>query len=674
MSQFRLLVRTFFERFFDNELVSSAIELRQALISLLVLVTLPPAFIAMDSMGAYMFVIRRTPWLLERFSWPHKLFFITYSILVIGAATVVVWDSLTLDHRDAMVLGALPLRGRTIVSAKFAALLLFLLSIAIGVNGCASVAYSFDASNETTYRILVRGRDARARGLRTIDDAAREAPRWQAAFSRDLLRGDGYAGLAAVYHLQFLNPPRALDFPTSYEALADGRVDLIDGDPTIRLTRTLDLVPLADNREYFSPYGSGVGTLIRLMAVHLVTTVAASAWVFTTLIALQAMLTILPRRVRTVVTLAFQAAFVVLLFSMLALMPTALRAIANALQSTNAGAARMVWLLPPAWFLGLYETLAGSSRALMHQLARGAAGALAMSVTAAVLVSAAAYLHQLRYAVEAAVTPSAASSLLARARALVLRAAARTPDTRAALGFTLISLARSRKHQLLVAAYAGAGLALVMVILVRAAARGGIASLGHPRVAVLWVPLVMILWLLVGVRAAFRMPTELAASWTFHVNASGPARAYAPAARAAAALTVLAPVLAISLIVYMWLFGWRLAAIHVAFCGLMGAALLEVLFARFDQIPFTRAYEAGRANVRVWWPLYIFGLDAFAHWPVYLEQWMLRDPGRSINVLLAMTAVVLVLRWACRRSISKTSALVFDVTAEPALITLELSG
>ena len=51
--------------------------------------------------------------------------------------------------------------------------------------------------------------------------------------------------------------------------------------------------------------------------------------------------------------------------------------------------------------------------------------------------------------------------------------------------------------------------------------------------------------------------------------------AYAPAARTAAALSVLVPVLAISLVAYTSLFGWRMATIHVAFCGLMGAALLE---------------------------------------------------------------------------------------------------
>ena len=48
-----------------------------------------------------------------------------------------------------------------------------------------------------TFAILVRGADARARGLRTIDDAAREAPRWRAGFGYEFVeRPDGYPGLA----------------------------------------------------------------------------------------------------------------------------------------------------------------------------------------------------------------------------------------------------------------------------------------------------------------------------------------------------------------------------------------------------------------------------------------------------------------------------------------------
>jgi ABC-type proline/glycine betaine transport systems, permease component len=48
-----------------------------------------------------------------------------------------------------------------------------------------------------TFAILVRGRDARASALRTIDDAARESSRWRAGFGYEFVeRPDGYPGLA----------------------------------------------------------------------------------------------------------------------------------------------------------------------------------------------------------------------------------------------------------------------------------------------------------------------------------------------------------------------------------------------------------------------------------------------------------------------------------------------
>jgi osmoprotectant transport system permease protein len=108
---------------------------------------------------------------------------------------------------------------------------------------------------DNTFAILVRGRDARERELRTIEDAAREAPRWRAGFGYEFLeRPDGYAGLAKVYGLRFLEPPRVMDLTLTYRALASGQVDLIAGDATAGLIPALDLFPLDDNRRYFPPY------------------------------------------------------------------------------------------------------------------------------------------------------------------------------------------------------------------------------------------------------------------------------------------------------------------------------------------------------------------------------------------------------------------------------------
>jgi osmoprotectant transport system permease protein len=108
---------------------------------------------------------------------------------------------------------------------------------------------------DNTFAILVRGRDARALGLRTIDDLARVAPRWRAAFGFEFLeRPDGYAGLARAYGLRFASPPQSMDLTLSYRALASGQVDVIAGDATAGLIKGLDLFHLADNRRYFPPY------------------------------------------------------------------------------------------------------------------------------------------------------------------------------------------------------------------------------------------------------------------------------------------------------------------------------------------------------------------------------------------------------------------------------------
>jgi len=108
---------------------------------------------------------------------------------------------------------------------------------------------------DNTFAMLVRGEDARAKGLRTIDDAAREAPGWRAAFGYEFLdRPDGFAGLARAYGIALAEPPRAMDLSLTYRALAAGQVDLIAGDATSGLIRALDLVALEDSRHYFPPY------------------------------------------------------------------------------------------------------------------------------------------------------------------------------------------------------------------------------------------------------------------------------------------------------------------------------------------------------------------------------------------------------------------------------------
>ena len=118
----------------------------------------------------------------------------------------------------------------------------------------------------------MRGEDARARGLKTIDDLRPLAPKWRPGFGHEFLqREDGYPGLVAAYDLRFGQQPRGMELSLIYRALADGQVDVIAGDATSALIASLDLAPLEDPRQYFPPYDAipvvRTATLLREPAV-----------------------------------------------------------------------------------------------------------------------------------------------------------------------------------------------------------------------------------------------------------------------------------------------------------------------------------------------------------------------------------------------------------------------
>jgi len=108
---------------------------------------------------------------------------------------------------------------------------------------------------QNTFAILVRGDEARRLHLKTISDAARYSPKWRAGFGQDFMsRQDGYPGLASAYGLKFAEPPREMDLSLTYQALANGQVDLIAGNSTDGLIEKLNLFQLEDDRHYFPPY------------------------------------------------------------------------------------------------------------------------------------------------------------------------------------------------------------------------------------------------------------------------------------------------------------------------------------------------------------------------------------------------------------------------------------
>ncbi|HEV2701137.1 MAG TPA: glycine betaine ABC transporter substrate-binding protein [Steroidobacteraceae bacterium] len=109
---------------------------------------------------------------------------------------------------------------------------------------------------DNTYALAVREDFAQRNDLHTIADLARLRTSLRTGFSYEFMdRQDGYPGLAQRYQLG-LNPARVnrMEHSLTYQAIAQGAVDVIDVYSTDAKIREFKLRVLVDNLGYFPSY------------------------------------------------------------------------------------------------------------------------------------------------------------------------------------------------------------------------------------------------------------------------------------------------------------------------------------------------------------------------------------------------------------------------------------
>jgi hypothetical protein len=295
--------------------------------------------------------------------------------------------------------------------------------------------------------------------------------------------------------------------------------------------------------------------------------------------------------------------------------------------------------LPTSWFLGLFEGLRGSRRAYFQPLATRAVLATAWVTAVSVLMSIAGFHRQMQHALATAAATGPRGRAARFAQMLARTMVRRNRLARAMTDFILLTLVRNRAQQMPVAMNAAVGVAIVC---------GGLtqvrhfASLADAGTAVLSAPLLLAYWVTIGLRAAFFVPSELPASWTFHVNAPDVANGYWSAVRASMLTIVLPPTFVVAAAVTVPLFGWRVAAWHLPIAMAAGILIVGAIAQTIDFVPFTRAYTPGHARLRTRWPLYVIGMYLSAFWPARLELALMSLSAGRLGMLAVISVAIIV--------------------------------
>jgi hypothetical protein len=368
----------------------------------------------------------------------------------------------------------------------------------------------------------------------------------------------------------------------------------------------------------------------RGMAAHLVAASAAGMFVFLSVVALvSASLAIVGPRRFSRAGAALQVLLVAAITATLLLTLVVSRGAVSLVQP----AAPAPWLLymPPVWFLGMYETLAGTTSGLMRELARTGTLAVGGAALAVAVFYPIACWRVLTTAVAAGGPATRPWTRVVSSRMVDLLAA--DSSTRAALQFLAATAGRVSRFRLVISGAVGLALTLVAPFVVFWIARGVPRA---PAVSMLVAPLLLTIPLVAGWRLVMAMPSELTARWVFRSTPMDGFAGRAAARRFTFAIGVLLPV---ALFAPVWVALWGLTPAwqFAANALLAGGILVEAHLWGFAGMPCTRPMAVSDSNLQGRWPFYGMGLVAYALGIPLIEVW---TAGRSSAWLVTIGLVV----------------------------------
>ena len=338
-------------------------------------------------------------------------------------------------------------------------------------------------------------------------------------------------------------------------------------------------------------------------------------------------------------------------------------------------AARPWWatLFPPAWFLGLYETLLGVRESYFGRLCDTAVTRIADALFLALATYFLCYRRHASRLLEQALPTSRGASVVERFASARLGMLLKHAPGRAAFVLALLTLRRSRRHKFVL----GFGIAIALIFTLQTASSGGVA---HFRSGESWsaaqlesilaIPLVISAILISALCYVFQLPADVKAGWVFRIAESTGRRELLASVECLLILCGLVPVLLLTAPILGLLLGWSLALAHLALVSVLMLLLIEIRLYQWHKIPFTCSYLPGRRNLWQTLGSYLLLFAALIPTITYFEAQL--RPFVLLASAAAFSVAYFPLR-AARQDRWSLVPLLFDELDEPLIAAVRLN-
>jgi len=375
-------------------------------------------------------------------------------------------------------------------------------------------------------------------------------------------------------------------------------------------------------------------------------------------------------RISTILRSLFFLAFILLLFALArGILNWGIDWLLGIVENWKAADSLALYLFPPMWFTGLYETLLSSSNPQYHRLAIIAGTSLVILFSMFYLTTGLSYRRHLRSHSEAVSGKRKWNPVATVTDRLFEKKFLRHPIERAVHLFYIKTLRSSANHKIRLASYLGVGVGLVLVFLVSQNIGAGV--LFSTNRTMLSLPVVLTFLLLFGIRKVTDVPAALESNWIFQLTEFPDCRRYHAGFLKAVLFQNLLPLYAVLSLFFVLIWDFKTAAAHLLFCLALSVLIMACVFFQGVKIPFTCSYMPGKERIQFYWFYYFIACVITLEFINTVEAWALK----SLLAYLLSVAIILISAFALYyyqfRIYYPKTVIKYEEEEEPLLIGLD---
>jgi hypothetical protein len=378
----------------------------------------------------------------------------------------------------------------------------------------------------------------------------------------------------------------------------------------------------------FSSGKGGYWGLLRVWTAYWITMFTAGGFIVCTVLTVQGVAAnLLPRQYFLRLSAFLQAGAFCALLSLYIIEPH-LESPAALMAQENQ---RLLAWLPSYWFLGLFQQLNGSMHPAFVPLAKRAWIAFGASVFGAGAVLLLSYFRMMPKIVEQ-------PDILPGSRGVLWMPTFGNSLRSAMTFFSLRTLLRSRQHRMILSFFSGIGFAIVVGYVIAFGGRGE----GTPGISIAFLiaSILMMVFVILGVRVVAAIPISLSANWIIRVTQVRPSSEYRRAVRFSWIALGVVPVWWLVAGVLFAAYPWRVVLEHLFVLLLVGMFLVELCLYTFQKVPFTCSYLPGKANIHIaFWVGLVLLFQLVSTGARFESRMLNRPPGYVLMVLLFAAAL-----------------------------------